>query len=78
MAITKGETLGLQGVRFSTLVEKVVGGSALCESLGAVDGLEVVVFRRLGGGGFGGCGIGGDEVDKGTRKVAGEGIGSER
>ena len=49
---------------------------ALCESLGPVDGMEMVVSGRLRGGGLGGCGNGGKKVDEGTRMVAGAGMGS--
>ena len=51
---------------------------ALCSSMGLVDGMDVVVSGRLGRGGFGGCGIGGNKVGKSTRMVAGAGMGSGR
>ena len=43
------ETLGLVDVYFSTLVGKVLGISALCESLGLADGMVIVVSGRLRG-----------------------------
>ena len=65
-------------VCFSFLVDKVLDPWALCESLGPVDGMEVVVSGRLRGGSLGGCRIGGKKVDTGTRMVDGAGIGSGR